>query len=658
MKIEDPELHQLFEAESAEYLQRLDEGLTQLESSPDDQELLVTVFRDIHSLKGAARMLGAEDLESLAHAVEDWFGAAKRGQITLDSGLLNTLHDALHGMRRLIEEVLTGHPSGIDLLGMLERLQNPTATSPPRPAEPSNKIGQTAQPIATPPTASRPQRPDAETSVPFPSMSSKPPANSHASQAAAPSLPISPQLAIQTIRVDAHKLDTFLTQTIAMRMQIKQMGEQLKGLAQVSHIQEEWARTLFEARVAQPPVAHVEHQHSAALLAQERETTRTKLDQIGIVIAHLMHSLESHQHRMERLVMKLEDQVRTARLLPFSTLFRVFPRMVKDLAPLVGKQASLIVTGGDILVDKVVIESLKDPLMHLIRNALDHGLEPPGQRIDSGKPPEGTLSLSAKHTATHTVLEIRDDGKGLDREAIIRKATLQGLMTDDHAPPLTSEEVLSLIFHPGFSTKSEVSQLSGRGMGMEIVRAQVEALHGTVHIESTPHCGTAFRLHIPLSLTSTRVLLTRIGPYRLGIPLDCVEHTLEVDPHTTFSLEGQTAMIYREHPLFLSSLTSLLALSTGPSLIEGMPHSLAADQPHRTCLVLAIGERRWGILVEGFSGEEEVVMKPTGGILQRVRNVAGSGILKDGTVCVILHPDDLLKSAQKAGMASRSIGPQ
>lgn len=642
MKLDDPELHRLFQIESAEYLQRLDEGLAQLEAAPDDHELLVSVFRDIHSLKGAARMLDIQDVETLAHAVEEWLGAAKRGQLTLDAGLIGTLHQTLGSIRALIDGVLTDQPVPVDLLAALERLHRPDS-GPASDREASTIPGDTPDTITqeSPDTGLR--LPDRQDLPSFHKPAAEQDSASPPTPPASP-VPLSPQLSLHTIRVDAKRLDTLLTQANAMRIQIKQLGEHLNDLPQLSQLREDWARWLFEAGMARPIEEPGTMHGSKTDHHRFRAVTQQRLEQMGLMIDTLTRSLSTQHHRLECLLTKLEDNVRTARLLPFSTLFRIFPRMVRELAPMVGKQATLALTGGEVLVDKLVIEGLKDPFMHLIRNALDHGIEPPGRRLELGKPPQGTITLTARQTATHTLLEIRDDGRGLDCEAILAKAKSQGLLPENLPAPPESKDVYTFIFLPGFSTSATVSHLSGRGIGMDVVRAGVEALQGTIQADSNPHEGTVFRIKIPSSLTTNRILLVEVSGHQFGIPLACVEQTLEVPAQASFMLDGHEAMLHQGRPVFLSRLSSLLNLPDATHCESmGMHH----EHPPRTCLILSTGDRRWGILVDTFAGEEEVVMKPLGGLLQRVRNVAGSAILKNGRVCMVLHPDDLMATAMK-----------
>jgi two-component system chemotaxis sensor kinase CheA len=398
--------------------------------------------------------------------------------------------------------------------------------------------------------------------------------------------------------------------------------------------------------------------------------------------APLQQATRDDVARLVAVADELEESIRKMRLLPIAVLFNLFPRLVRDLARGLHKEVRLVIEGGDTTADKRILEEMKDPLMHMLRNAIDHGLEPPEERQARGKPREGTLTLRARQTAASVIIELQDDGRGLDVDAIRRTALKRQFLREDELQGLTEEEVRALIFAPGFSTSLIVTDLSGRGVGMDVVRANVERLKGSIRVDSRPGDGCLFQLQFPLTLATTRVLLARVGSWTYALPVESVEGTLLVQPEEVFTLEGRETISVQGRPVSAARLSKLLELPVengsplaargeGRLAAEDSPLSAtAADgshalrltdtfpremraanrQPSSTtsrrlpCILLAVGPHRVGLFVDALLDEQEIVLKPLGGLLRRVRTVAGATILGTGEVCMVLDCHDLLKA--------------
>lgn len=598
--IEDLELHRLFKAESAEHLARLDDSLLRLEKAPGDATVLEEAFREAHSLKGAARMLGLTGIETTAHDLESIFNAARKGGAPLTPDMIAHMNLALIDLRRRVQEALADEPPP----------SMPEATVPE--GRPSSAM------------TAAPQDSAAATALP-----DAPPAAPSASPNAAPTA-IGDPFRIETVRVDTRKLDDLLTQVGELSV-IQGRAQHRLGL--MDELLEQWAglerdrRKRMAVHSTRPPAEGKAPQHFASLLKQGRD------------------ALFDDNTRLESTVNLLVDQVRSIRLMPLSTVFSLFPRMVRDLAKEQGKEVELVVEGGHITEDKHILEELKDPLMHLIRNAIDHGIEPPAERERLGKPRQGTLWLSAVRENANVLLTVRDDGRGLDLEAIRQAAQKRGLHHEASLSDMNPAHLQQLIFMPGFSTSSYVTELSGRGVGLDVVRVNVERMKGDIHLESSPGRGLKVQLRLPLSLTTTRILLASVEGRLYGLPVEFVHTSRRVREADIFTLEGHSAVSLDGTPVIAARLADLLELPVGKP--SAAPAALA-------CIVLQVGGEWLGLLTDELLGEEEVVPKPLSTPLRRVRNVSALAILGSGDICAVLNPVDLSRSARKMGAPLRS----
>ncbi len=610
--IEDRELSKLFKEESDEHLARLDQGLLRLEKTPHDPALLEEVFRESHSLKGSARMLGLSRIETAAHSLESIFNAARKGETALTQEAIEHMNVALADLKRHVQEALSGGDS-----------ESSTSSTSDLP-----------EPIST----AGPERQDAD-------------ATPHAVVSAPNS---SEPFRIGTVRVETRKLDDLLTQVGELSVI---QGRAQHRLTLMEELLDRWAllersRKKVYADFGRRNTDWYAPGFTSNSLHSATGGRQSELETFGNLLSQVRNSFFEDNARMESTVNLLEDQVRSVRLLPLSTVFAQFPRMARDLAKEQGKEVELEMEGGDICVDKRILEEMKDPLMHLIRNAIDHGIELPDERERLGKPPSATLRLRAVRKNASVQLLVQDDGRGLDAEAISREAEKRGLYGELRAPHCTTDDqqpeeagqaamgqaqLQQLIFMPSFSTSRFVTELSGRGVGLDVVRINVERMKGDIHLESVPGQGLTVQLRLPLSVAATQLLLARAGDGLFGMPVEFVYTSRRVREGDLFALEGRRAVMLNEQAVIVARLSDLLELS-------------AAEQPEsgdQACIVIQVGEERLGLLVDDLLAEEEVVPKPLGPPLQRVRNVSALAMLGSGKICAVLNPADLLRSAHK-----------
>jgi two-component system chemotaxis sensor kinase CheA len=352
----------------------------------------------------------------------------------------------------------------------------------------------------------------------------------------------------------------------------------------------------------------------------------------------LLRRFAADRSQLKLLSDELQENVRRARMVPIAALFDPLPRMARDLARERGKEVAVHIEGAETEVDRLVLEAMRDPLIHLLRNAVDHGIELPEQREREDKARRGTVRVRALQKGHSIVLEVTDDGAGIDLDAVRRAAVRIGLLAPQEAAKLSAPNTLLLIFHSGLSTQDQVTDLSGRGIGLDVVRQNLERLHGVSQVETRPGQGTSFTLTLPLTLTTSQVLLVGVAGLTVAIPTTTVERILRVNAGKVGQIEGKPAITSHGRPLPLIPLRHILALPASDS-----PRPSESSFP---VVMLGVAEQRVALRVDRLEGTQEVVVKSLGRQLRRVRNIAGATILGNGQVIMILNVADLIRSAQ------------
>jgi two-component system chemotaxis sensor kinase CheA len=318
---------------------------------------------------------------------------------------------------------------------------------------------------------------------------------------------------------------------------------------------------------------------------------------------------------------------------------------VRDLAKQQGKDVNLLLEGGDNTVDKQILEEMKDPLLHLLRNAIDHGIETPQERQHLGKPASATIRLRGYQVGSTVSIEVIDDGRGLDVEAIKRSAVRRGVRTEEELTKMSTAEIQALIFAAGFSTRTAVTEISGRGVGLDVVRANVERLKGNIQVEFTPGKGCLFRITLNSSLATTDALIVQVSEHPYAIPVGFVEAMQLVSPQEVFTTEGTQTLPFQGESVTVAWLADLLGLPVKAPTSTKALHAASKTIP---CMILRIGSERLALLVDTILEQQDIVLKPQSQLLKRIRNISGATILGTGEVCMVLNPPDLFKSAKKA----------
>jgi len=605
------ELTREFLIESQEGLDRMERCMTELEERPQDANLIGDIFRSVHTIKGTTGFLGFKRLEKLAHAGENLLGMVREGKLVADEPVITGLLQLLDGLRSILKSIEgdgnEGQGEDSVLIMRLEELQAPGHAH----AKVAVPVGQAhaataPPPTAPPPTASAPAMPTApmeqqqvQASAP-PAAPSMPPA-APSMPPAAPSMPMAkapgegedagkprPQLvgtaAESTLRVDV---------TLLNRM-MNLVGELVLTRNQV-----------LQATSADP---------NMTLLSR----------------------------RLDMVTADLRESVMKARMQPVSNIFSKMPRIVRDLSNALGRRVRLQVEGQDTELDKSLLEAIKDPLTHAVRNSLDHGIEPPDVRQAAGKDPEGTLKLRASQEGSHVVIEVSDDGAGIAVDKVRQKAIERGLVTPERAAHMVERELLQLIFLPGFSTAAAVTNVSGRGVGMDVVRTNVEKIGGKVEIDSRAGKGTTLKLRIPLTLAIIPALIVRSVNQSFALPQGALSELVHIPPDMAASaIEWiEDAPLYR----LRGKLLPLVFLDR--LLMPGVEHKIAAERDNFIAVLDADG-RRFGLVVDGLADPEEIVVKPLSAVLKDIGLYSGATVLGNADLALILDPGSI---ALKAGV--------
>ena len=604
-------LREAFSIEAAEHLQAMTSGLLELEKSPPaprKKEIVETVFRDAHSLKGAARAVSRGDIESVCQALESVFSQWKQKDTPIAA------------------ETFDLHNRAIDLLTRLLRMPGPD-TGPAERAEITELVRQLGGSPAAAPANPPPEVPAAVPPAPEP-----PPAVETDT----------PQLA-ETVRIRMAKMDTLLRRAeemIAVKLTARRNAAELRALGGLLEAwRKEWAKVRDLTRTGlagQSPAA-------LARLAGFLDWNQGYMHSVEKRLSALAGTAERDERATATLIDDLLDDAKRLVMLPFATLLDVFPKLVRDLARSQGKEVALHLHGREVEIDKRILQEMKDPLIHLVRNSIDHGLEPPGTRLAAHKPAAGSLTLAVSQLDGSKVeIAVADDGAGIDLGKVKASAIRNGALSAEEAGALDEQAALALIFESGISTSPIITEISGRGLGMAIVREKVEKLGGLVTIETARGRGTTFRIVLPVTLATFKGILVSVGGQSFVIPtakIECIQRVRRDDIRT---VENRETISFAGQALALARLDEVL----------GLPPR-AGVGAFLEVVVLGSAERRIGFAVDAVLSEQEVLVKIIGQPLRRVRNIAGATILGSGTPALILNTSDLLKSAVRAAAGPR-----
>lgn len=605
------ELQAAFQVEADEHVQVMSDGLLELEKAAMPQErqpILERIYREAHSLKGAARAVNMTDVESVCQSLETVLSSWKRQESAPSQGSF----DAVYQTVTLIADLLSASSRGAmapdhhRIQEVTQRLNSPEHSSSERSPAPTSPTPATVAAVAEP-------RPTAE-----------------------------------TVRIAANKLDSLLLQTeemLLVKLTATQRASELRDVEALLELwNKEWGKILPELRLAQQEAEQEQvregsnaPQFSARLL-DFLEESHVYFRSLETAVLTLTSAAERDGREVSGKVDGLLENTKKLLMLPFSTILGTFPKMVRDLAHDQGKDVQLVIEGGEVEMDKRILEALKDPLLHLLRNSIDHGIEKPDERQTLQKPPRATVSIAVSQTGGNEVeILVADDGGGIDPARVKNAAVRHNVISAIEADNLSDSEALLLIFQSDVSTSTLITEISGRGLGMAIVREKIEAAGGRITLETEIHRGTTFRIILPLTLATFKGILIETGGEVFVIPTASVERVDRIHMDDIRTVENNDTIVHEGRVLPLAPLDAIL----------GLPHSTktSADEDYSPVIILGTAEKRVAFLVSAVLNEQEVLVKNLGKPLVRVRNVSGATVLGSGKPVPILNTADLIKSA-------------
>jgi two-component system chemotaxis sensor kinase CheA len=584
-----------FLTEASDLLSGVDNKLVDLEKRPDDKELLNEIFRGFHTIKGGAGFLNATEMVKLCHRTENLFDKLRNAEMTLNPSIMDVIMASTGVVRDMFAELSSAkQPSPADsaLLASLDAvLAGETVVAAPAPSMPS------------------PQVPDAASVAGF---SGEPDWN---------------QLFHSLVGGDTHVAHVTPVappaevQPVPAKPAAPTPRPAAVGTAAVAASAKDTTIRVDTARLDQ-----VLNLSGEIGLTKNRLTClRTAIMQ-GKVDQETIKDLDEAVSHLDLLVGDLQNAVMKTRMQPIGRLFQKYPRLARDVARQLGKDVELVLSGEETEIDKTMIEDLNDPLVHLIRNAVDHGVDGPEERLAAGKPAKSLVHLSAEQVGDHIIIEITDDGRGIRADVIRQKAVEKGLIDIETANSLDEKQSLNLIFLPGFSTKDQISDVSGRGVGMDVVKTNIQKLNGRVDVTSVVGQGSTFRIMLPLTLAILPVLMVRLGTQPFAVPLSMVREILPIRSEDVQRVSGKATMIVREEVLPIRTLASLIGWP-----VSGVP---------AFGVLLQCGESNFILAIDSFIGQADVVIKPLHDI--KPKGIAGATLTGDGAIVLVLDMEALL----------------
>ena len=633
------EIMEDFLIEAFELIEQIDHDLVELEANPEDLELLNRIFRVAHTVKGSSSFLNFDVLTELTHHMEDVLNKARKGELKITPDIMDVVLESVDMMKGLLESIRdngSDSAAGIDIKNICVRLTQISEGEAPSaaaeaPAAPSPEPVKEPEPVA-PAEEAAPEVSDAELS-----------------------------------KLSDSEVEAEIERLLKVRKAEDQARRASKGIAPKSPEEIAPATSAAPAPAPKPAPSRerdadkkVPAASSSSAVAQE-QTIRVEVKRLDHLM-NLIGELVLGKNRLLKIYDDVEERyegekfleelnqvvsslslvttdiqlaVMKTRMLPIAKVFNKFPRMIRDLSRDLGKQIDLEISGEETELDKSIVEEIGDPLVHIIRNSCDHGIEDPETRKAMGKPEKGLVQLKAYNEGNHIVVEIVDDGKGLDADMLKSKSIEKGIITEREADAMSEKEAFGLIFRPGFSTAAKVTNVSGRGVGMDVVKTNIEKLNGIIDIESEVGKGTVMKLKIPLTLAIIQSLLVGTQEEFYAIPLASVLETVRVPIDDIYTIDGKNVLRLRDEVLSLVRLSDVFGVE---KVFDGGDHTYV--------VIIGVAEAKLGIIVDTLVGQEEIVIKSMGDYLQNIPGIAGATIRGDGRVTLIIDVGAMMEMAK------------
>ena len=681
---------EMFLDESREHLQSLNDGLLSLENDPEDLSVLNEIFRNAHTLKGMSATMGFTKTAELTHDMENLLDMLRKEQLKVSEEIIDVIFKCVDALQEMIENI--GNGDGEDAVDVSElvRMVNAIAKGEPIAQAEAEAAGTAASATA----AAGTQAPEGCELNDTDLMVIREAKNSglipywvHVEIAATCLLKSARSYMVMNVLdelgdviksvppaqdLEQEKFDRSFDVCLVTDADAKKIEDGVSSISEITAVKAteivleekkpEPVKEAAPAAKAEPAAApakpaatkpaakaksndkhdkkahvggqsvrvDIEKLDTLMNLVGELVTNKVRLEQIGMT--HRLTELTETLEQMDRVTTDLQSVVMKVRMVPVSQVFNRFPRMVRDLAKELNKDINLTIEGEDTELDRTVIDEIGDPLMHLLRNSLDHGVEHPDEREAKGKPRTGEVGLIARHEGNNVVIMVTDDGSGINADKIRNKAVEKGMISREDADALPDADAVRLIFLPGFSTAETITDVSGRGVGMDVVRSKIEALGGHVDVETKIDEGSVFKIKLPLTLAIIQAMLVKVQDEMYAIPLGSIDSTLNITPDDIKTVQNKEVIVLRGQIIPIARLNEVLSVPQGQS----------NEDDDIFVVVVHVGDHKIGIVVDNLIGQQEIVIKTLGKLLSGLKMLAGATVLGDGHVAMILDVSALM----------------
>jgi len=667
----------VFIDESKEYIQLLNDSLLELEKNASDVEQVNRAFRALHTLKGMAGTMGFEKLAKLCHRMENYLDAVRSGKVEITSDELDYLFAGLDMIDKMLQSIVNSGSDDIaeDINGLVEVFERIAAGEKIKKSIRKEEQERLKEPeFVRQENMSKTVVGEGFTQEVIKDVLEEAAKKNIPAYHIVVSLQEGTQLKSARMYMVFHTLEEIGVEIIhsipsvedieneKFDLNVELIGvgnvsqekiyEKVMGVSEVKNVtvkplkielekvapeasekkgnDEDKSKEQKRVKVTQTVRVDTEKLDTLMNLMGELVIARSRI--ADILKKYNIKEVDESLAQLSRITLDLQNIVMKVRMVPIEFVFNRFPRMVRDLSRNLGKEINFVMRGEETELDRTFVEVIGDPLVHLIRNAIDHGIETKEERIANGKPPIGTVTLSARHEGNNVVIEVEDDGRGMSREKIIKKAVERGLVTEEKAATLPDEKVFEFVFLPGFSTKEQVSELSGRGVGMDVVKNTVESLNGSVTIESKVGKGTKVSIRLPLTLAIIQALLVKVNNYVYAIPISIIDSTLIISREEIKVVQNEEVIVIRGEVIPLIKLWRVFDMSH-----EETPNEM-------NVVVVKSGTRKFGLTVDTLIGQEDIVIKSLGKIFSDVKIFSGGATLGDGSIALILDVANIVES--------------
>ncbi|SEB47183.1 chemotaxis protein CheA [Paenibacillus sp. GP183] len=686
----------MFIDESREHLQAMNENLLSLENNPNDISIVQSIFRSAHTLKGMSATMGFDDIASLTHEMENVLDLVRNNKITMNSFIIDCIFKSLDSLESMVEDIIQGGTGKADITNIVaslvsivtgDYLSGAVKTSAKTPEKETSRgievdeyqfsilqqsiesgflvfyievavredcvlkaaraymvfdtLERMGEVVKSTPSVQdiEQEKFDRSFSVFYISKVDKDELEKHI-------LNVSEIESAMILAVDKNTMGEMVRNSLPDSETEAAKAIQEMAATSQSAVLEEPGSIAADAGVPRPnaaaasggaPVANrtirvdIERLDTLMNLFSELLIDRVRLEQLASEVKR--NDLTETVEHMSRVSSDLQNIVLKLRMVPVDSVFNRFPRMIRDLAKSLDKKVDLVISGADTELDRTVIDEIGDPLVHLLRNSIDHGVESIQERQAAGKKETGTIQLRAFHSGNHVFIEIEDDGKGINRDIVLKKAIKNGLVSQEQASKLDDAEVYQLLFESGFSTADKISDISGRGVGLDVVKTKIHTLGGHVQVESKLGLGSKFSVQLPLTLSIISAMLVRLGREKYAIPLSSIVETSAIPQSQIRHIQGNPMIDYRKSIIPLVSLSQLF----------GVPNNNDLAEEEIEIVVVRKGDKQIALMVDEFIGQQEIVLKALGNYLTGLFAISGATILGDGQVALIIDTNALIK---------------